>query len=134
MSLQQRGTILRWVFLMKRDAKLKKCIRGFRAAALMSLLSKWYAAVVVGLYAELEPIGKRCMVVPRGFSCEHMQARIFCRGIGSGRKTDVISGFWVVLQVSDSVCGQPGREDGVWRGQAFRGVKVFYIHGDSRTR
>ena len=56
MWLQQRGTILRFVFLLKRDAKLEKCIRGFRAAALMSLLAKWYAAVVVGLNAELEPI------------------------------------------------------------------------------
>ena len=54
--LQHRGTILRWVFLVKRDAKLEECIRGFRAAALMSLHAKWYAAVVVGLYAELEPI------------------------------------------------------------------------------
>ena len=69
--LQQRGTIPCWVFLMQRDAKLEKCIRGFRAAALISLLAKWY--VVAWLsgsctqnWSRLN--GKSCMVVPRGFS------------------------------------------------------------------
>ena len=43
--------------LKKPDAKLEKGLRGFRAIALISVLSKWYAAVLVGLlHDEKEPI------------------------------------------------------------------------------
>ena len=42
-------TILRLVFLKKLDAKLEEGNRLFRAIALMSVLPKWCAVVVVGL-------------------------------------------------------------------------------------
>ena len=65
------------VFLKTLDAKQGKGIRGFRAIALMSVLAKWCAALVVGLqHEELEPIESKQLHVEaeRGINCEHMQA------------------------------------------------------------
>ena len=48
--------VLRLVFLKKPDAKLDKGLRGFRALALLSVFSKWYATVMVDmLHEEKEP-------------------------------------------------------------------------------
>ena len=57
--------ILRLVFLKKPDARLERDLRGSRAIALLSVLSKWYTSVFVGLVH----VGAE-----RGVNCEHMQA------------------------------------------------------------
>ena len=44
--------VLRHVFLKKPDAKLEKGLRGFRAIALLSVFSKWYATVLVDMLHE----------------------------------------------------------------------------------
>ena len=65
------------VFLKKLDAKLEKGIREFLAIALVSLLAKWYAAVVVGLlHEEPDPIELKEQHVgaERGINSEHVQA------------------------------------------------------------
>ena len=50
--------ILRFWCLKKPDAKLEKVMQGVRVIALMSVLAKWYAAVVVGLlHDEPELVG-----------------------------------------------------------------------------
>ena len=58
------------ISLKKPDAKLEECIRGFRAIALVSVLAKWYAAVVVGLLHEVRSRlnGRSGMLVPGGVS------------------------------------------------------------------
>ena len=56
---------------------LEKSIQEFRAIALMSVLGKWYAALVVRLLREeLEPIELKEMHAnaERGVDCEHVQA------------------------------------------------------------
>ena len=72
-------TILRLVFLKKPDAKLEKGHRGFRAIALLSVLSKWYTTVLVDLlHEEKGPIGWRSLHVGvgRGVNGEQMQALV----------------------------------------------------------
>ena len=49
---QRQWTILRLVFLKKRDARLEKCPRGFRAIALLSVFSNWYTTDLVDLLHE----------------------------------------------------------------------------------
>ena len=69
--------VLRFVFLKKPDAKLEKGFRGFRAIALLSVFSKWYATVLVDMLRdEKEPSEwKRLHVgAERGVNCEHMRA------------------------------------------------------------
>ena len=59
------------------DAKLEKGLRAFRAIALLSVFSKWYATVLVDmLHEEKEPIVWKSLHVgaERGANCEHMQA------------------------------------------------------------
>ena len=65
-------TNLQLVFLKKLDAKLDNGIRGFRTIALMSVLAKWYAAVVVGLLHEEPEPTEWNVEDERGFNCEHM--------------------------------------------------------------
>ena len=87
----------------------------------MSVLAKWYAAVVVGLlHKEPEPIEWKELHVgaERSTNCEQMQAlltNIFCRDIGCGRKIDELLGF-----CGSSSVGLRGRKDGICRDQAFR--------------
>ena len=64
------------------------------------------------------------MGADRGINCEHMQTLLtntFAETSGvAGRSTRFLGSE--VLQVSSCVCGQLGRKDCVWRGQAFRGA------------
>ena len=71
--------VLRLVFLTKPDAKLEKGLRGFRAIALLSVFSKWYATVLVDMLNEEKepPEWKRLHVgAERAVNCEHMQALV----------------------------------------------------------
>ena len=112
--------ILRSVFLKKPGAKLEKRIREFRAIALMSMLAKWYAAVVVGLLQEEEePVEWRRLHVgtERRVSCEHLQAPL----------TNVQQKGWVgsgILQVPCNVPGQPGCANGLRCGPTFDGNDI----------
>ena len=79
MSAPEAWKILRLVFLKKPDAKLEKGLRGFRAIALLSVLSEWYTTVVVNLlHEEKEPVesSKLHVGAERGVNCEHMQALV----------------------------------------------------------
>ena len=63
----------------KVDAKLEKGLYGFRAIALLSVFSKWYATVLVDmLHDEKEPSELKRLHVgaERGVNCEHMQALV----------------------------------------------------------
>ena len=49
--------VLRLVFLQKPDAKFEQGLRGFRAIALLSVLSEWKATILVDLlHDEKEPV------------------------------------------------------------------------------
>ena len=56
--MQGSGSVADWrlVFLKKPDAKLER-FKGVRPSHWCRLLAKWYAAVVVGLLQEPEPVG-----------------------------------------------------------------------------
>ena len=62
----------------KKDAKLEKDLRGFRAIALLSVFSKWYTTVLVHPPHKDEPIEWRNLHVgaERGVNCEHMHAAV----------------------------------------------------------
>ena len=94
-------TVLRFVFLKKPDAKLEKGLRGFRAIALLSVFSKWYATVLVDMLRdEKEPSEwKRLHVeAERGVNCEHMRALV----------TNIFQRHWE-WQEDRRVDLQPGR-------------------------
>ena len=59
-SPREAWKALRLVFLKKQHATLEKGLQGFRAIAKMSVLSKWYTSVLVGLlHEEKDPIEVR---------------------------------------------------------------------------
>ena len=61
------------------DTMLEKGLRGFRAIALLSVLSEWHTTVLVNLlHKEKEPIAWRSLHVgvERRVNCEHMQALV----------------------------------------------------------
>ena len=108
-------------------------LRG-QAIAMMSVLAKWYAAVVVGLLQEEpEPVEWRELYVGAeiGVSCEHVQAL----------STNIPQRHWewqedqrdgwgsVVPQVPNNVLELLGCVDGLRRGQTVRGVKDVHMHG-----
>ena len=83
----EAGKIPRLVSLKTPDARFEKELHGFRAIALLSVLSEWYTTVLVHLlHEEKEPIEWRSLHAgaERGVNCELIQAP--CRDTESGRE------------------------------------------------
>ena len=96
----------------------------------MSVLSKWYAVVLVGLWhEEREPIEwkKLPVAAKRRVNCEHMQALFDEHSTATLKMAGRSSGCMGarVLLVFDCVCGKPGREDDAQCGPALCGVSIF---------
>ena len=68
--------IVKLVFLRKPDAAPKKGIKSYRAIALTSVMSKWYATCLIQLLEkEKEPEAWKDLLVGgiNGISCQHLQ-------------------------------------------------------------
>ena len=68
--------IVKLVFLRKPDAEPKKGIRSYRAIALTSVMSKWYAScIILRLEKEKEPENWKNLHIGGvdGISCKHLQ-------------------------------------------------------------
>ena len=79
MESRSSWKIVKLVFLRKPDAAPKKGIRSYRASALTSVMSKWYAScIILFLQKEKEPVKWKDLHVVGmdGISCQHLQVLV----------------------------------------------------------
>ena len=116
--------IVKLVFLRKPDAEPKKGTRSYRATALTSVMSKWYASCIIlrlekGKEKELESCKKSHVGGIESISCQHSQVMMTnllqkYLGMAGGQKTN---DYARQRDTTHNVVGEHGHQVGLRRGE-----------------